>query len=166
MCMKVLLPIVLLVSLAASGCTGDAVRPDRQGPMGRVVDCPSDVEVVVLPEHSCGIVDLTDGTQLFFVRVQPPKTPALAPIVETGQDLGTATGFGGLVPIAQRTGREVIIVELPGVGHASPVLACPEVDGLSQAFAEDPRLTMQPVVDGLGACRDRIDVTVDVQVLS
>src|SRR5688572_25911082 len=134
MVMKSLLAISLLVSIAAVGCTEETGRPDRRVPVARVLDCPSDVEVVVLPQHSCGLVGLADGTELFFVRVHPPSGPTRPPIVETGQDLGTATGFGGLVPIAQRTGREVIIVELPGVGHASPVLACPEVDNLSEAF--------------------------------
>ena len=154
---RLLVAAVALTALVAACSHG----PSPTGPVAGSVACPDDVEVFVLAQHSCGMVDRSDGSQVFFLRVEPPQAPVGDPVLETGNDLGTAPGYGGLVPIAQRTGRELIIVDLPGVGHSLPLLACPAVDGLSAAMATDPAATRPLLVDAIGACHARTGVTLD-----
>lgn len=162
--MKRILVTVLAVSaLTATSLTGCSTDGEADSPGLRLSPCPDDVEVAVLAEHSCGYVDRSDGSSVFLLRVSPPEAPTRAPVVVTGTDLGTAPDYGGLVPIAQRTGREAIIVDLPGVGHSTPLLACPSVDGLSSAMAEAPEPKTTLLVEAIGVCRSRFDEVVDAQ---
>ncbi|MFC5179358.1 alpha/beta fold hydrolase [Nocardioides taihuensis] len=117
--------------------------------------CPDDVEVLVVPAHRCGVVVPEPGEpeEIFVVVVEPPVPSDAAPVLETGVDLGMTPAYGGLAPIAQRTGRRVVIVDLPGTGHSQPSLDCPEVESLGDATASDDpaRLT-----DAVAACRARL----------
>ena len=143
-------------------CTGS---PDgRDGPQRRAaftsVDCPEDVEIMVVPEHTCGYVTTSlasgDEIRLFVLQVEPPTPSTQAPIIETEGDLGTQAWYGGLAPIAQRTGRRLIVVDLQGIGHSTPLLDCPEVNALAASAAADPDQSRAAVVDAIGACHERI----------
>ena len=87
-------------------------------------------------------------------RASEPSTEP--PVIETGSDLGTQPIYGGLVPIAQRTGRRLIIVDLQGTGHSTPLLDCPEVNALATTVAADPGGSTATVVDAITACRERL----------
>ena len=154
----VVLALAGLVAGLVAGCSpDDGLDASRL----RVAHCPDDVEVAVLAAHSCGYLDRSDGSSIFVLRVSPPEPPTRSPVVITGTDLGTVPDYGGLVPVAQRTGREAIIVDLPGVGHSTPLLSCPSVDGLSSAMAEDPESAMPLLVEAIGVCRSRFTEVVD-----
>jgi pimeloyl-ACP methyl ester carboxylesterase len=156
-----LLVAATAVALVATGCTGSPSAP--RAAEARTAACPDDVEVSVLADHSCGEVVRADGSRIFFLRVEPPGPPVGNPVVETGNDLGTMPGYVGLAPIAQRTGRELVVVDLPGVGHSVPSLACPTVDRLSTAMADDPVATMPLVVDAIALCREAVHDQVAVR---
>lgn len=116
--------------------------------------CPADVEVEVVPEHSCGWVSAPMGEstqQVFVVVVEPPQASDAAPILETGTDLGMAPDYAGLAPIAQRTGRRTVIVDLPGTGHSVPSLDCSDAEALGDVAADSPAL-----VEAIGVCHDRL----------
>ena len=151
--------------LILGACTGSPDSPDSaDGPQGRAAftsaDCPDDVEIMVVPEHTCGYVTTHiaggDEIRLFVLQVEPPTPSTQAPIIETEGDLGTQAWYGGLAPIAQRTGRRLIVVDLQGVGHSTPLLDCPEVNALAATAAADPDESRAAVVAAIGACRKRI----------
>ena len=86
---------------------------DRPWPRRRrhqQVPCPDDVEVLVVPPHTCGFVtpDPEGPTRIFVVTVEPPTPTTASPVLETGVDLGMTPAYGGLALIAQRTGRRVV----------------------------------------------------------
>jgi pimeloyl-ACP methyl ester carboxylesterase len=145
--------------LALGACTHSADEPHR-GAAFTSVDCPDDVDIVVLPEHSCGYVTTRttggDDVRLFVLQVEPPTPSTQAPIIETEGDLGTQASYGGLAPIPQRTGRRLIIVDLQGVGHSTPLLDCPEVNALAATAAADPDESSAAVVGSIGACHERL----------
>lgn len=149
--------VVAVVMATVGGCTTEPTEPLRHGdgPVFAGRACPDDVEVLVVPAHRCGVVVPEPGglDEIFVVVVEPPVPSDAAPVLETGVDLGMIPDYGGLAPIAQRTGRRVVIVDLPGTGHSQPALDCPEVESLGDANAsENPaRLT-----DAVAACRARL----------
>lgn len=159
--MNRLLAVALASTMPLFSLTG-CFAPESPREQVRSIDCPSDVEAVVLPPHSCGYVDLDDGTSLFIVRVQPPESPTSNPVVELGTDLGTTPDYGGLVAVAQRTGRELVMVDMPGVGHSTPLLSCPEVDELSATLASTPDPASARLIEAIGACRQRTEEVVDI----
>lgn len=123
------------------------------------VACPADVEVAIVPPHTCGEVTITptegSAVRLFVTQVEPPEPSDRAPVLETGTDVGMVPGYGGLAPIAQRTGRQLIIVDLAGTGHSTPSLACPEVDAsptTATSALEDPS-----ILDAIESCRSRLE---------
>lgn len=123
------------------------------------IACPADVEVAVVPPHTCGEVTITPvegpDVRLFVTQVEPPEPSDRAPVLETGTDVGMVPGYGGLAPVAQRTGRRLIIVDLAGTGHSTPSLACPEVDAAgprATSALEDPS-----VLDAVASCRSRLE---------
>lgn len=145
--------------LALGACTDSPDEP-QPGAAFTSAKCPDDVDIVVVPEHSCGYVTtrVAGGGQvrLFVLQVEPPTPATQAPIIETGSDLGTQPFYGGLSPIPQRTGRRLIVVDLEGTGHSTPLLDCPEVNALAAPSAADPDQSSTAVVDAIGACRERL----------
>ncbi|GAA2126230.1 alpha/beta hydrolase [Nocardioides bigeumensis] len=143
--------------LTTTGCPGGEDGEPPRAAAGNAWEpqpCPSDVEVLVVPSHSCGWVEapLGDSAQQVFVVVVEPATPSDdAPILETGTDLGMVPNYAGLAPIAQRTGRRTAIVDLPGTGHSVPSLDCPDAEAVGDVSRDDPVL-----LDAIGDCRDRL----------
>ena len=158
-----LLRTVAAVALVAGvvGCTSTPDEPE--GPTFEAVACPDDVEVLVVAEHTCGFVvpEAGGAMKIFVVSVEPPSPSDLSPVLETGVDLGMTPGYGGLAPIAQRTGRRVVIVALPGTGYSEPSLDCPEVEALGDAADDDA------LVPAIRACRDRVEADgIDTDVVT
>ena len=146
----------LALATAMTGCTSSTDDRPRGGARYEQVPCPDDVEVLVVPPHTCGFVtpDPEGPTRIFVVTVEPPTPTTASPVLETGVDLGMTPAYGGLAPIAQRTGRRVVIVDLPGTGHSTPSLECREVESLGDAVArrQPARLT-----EAVAACRERLE---------
>ncbi len=142
------------ILLVATACSSSPERRPQAASYERV-DCPDDVEVLVVPAHECGFVtpDPDDSLRIFVVTVEPPQPSDLSPVLETGVDLGMTPAYGGLAPIAQRTGRRVVIVDLPGTGHSVPSLDCPQVEGLG-AVADEAA-----VVAAVKQCRDDVEAS-------
>ncbi|MBF4769903.1 alpha/beta hydrolase [Nocardioides agariphilus] len=149
---KARVAVALALLAVGTGCSSDPGEP-ASGPTYERVACPDDVEVLVVPEHECGFVrpDRDGSLQIFVVSVEPPEPSDLSPVLETGVDLGMTPSYGGLAPIAQRTGRRVVIVDLPGTGHSLPSLDCPGVDGLGDAAAESA------VIAAVEECRRQVE---------
>ena len=147
------LALVLLVGCSAS--TGPTPPATGADPRLEVVECPSDVEILVVPTHTCAFVVTTsrsgDEHKIFVLSVDPPVPNDLPPVLETGTDLGLTPTYGGLAPIAQRTGRRLVLVDLPGTGHSTPSLDCPELEALAvQPSADEVR-------GAVDECRHRLE---------
>lgn len=149
----------LLVATSACQAEGPAPGDPSRSVTGASTstECPEDVSAVVLAEHSCGYVTVTGGARLFWVRVEPPTPSRRAPVVETGLDLGVAPDYAGLAPVAQRTDRPLVIVDLRGTGHSTPSLACPEVDEVGPSYAADPAGSTVDLTAAVARCRSRLE---------
>lgn len=157
------LGVVLLLAaatgavLVTGGSAGDGPEDTGPGSDWATGPCPADVEVEVVPAHTCGWVPAPMGPmgestqQVFVVVVEPPRASDAAPILETGTDLGMAPDYAGLAPIAQRTGRRTVIVDLPGTGHSVPSLDCSDAEALGEVEGDSPEL-----VEAIGVCYDRL----------
>jgi pimeloyl-ACP methyl ester carboxylesterase len=146
--------------LPATACTA-LTSPRASASASYVtVRCPLDVEISVVPQHTCGKVALPAArgprTRIFVVQVEPPRPTDRAPVLETGTDAGMTPSYGGLAPIAQRTGRRVVIVDLPGAGHSTPSLDCPEVESLTRTSSAASATRDDAVISAIAACRSRV----------
>lgn len=157
-----------LVLLAA--CTFGSPDPDPAAtpePAYRATECPELVARSIIGEVECGRLSVPesrsvpDGRRIavHVTRVRPPglgvSDSAGAPLL-TFTGVGQRPNYGAIGPLAQRTGREVLIVDGRGVGHSEPALECPEVEGalsLTQS-AEDERADY---LAGVKACRSRLE---------
>jgi pimeloyl-ACP methyl ester carboxylesterase len=124
------------------------------------------IVMVIVP--ACGYLTVPErrdkpgdpSIRIFVIRIEPAggiERPD--PMVVVGETLGARIEYGGLVQVAQRTGRLAYIVDRRGTGLSEPTLDCPEVMEASQdALAmgsRDPRAAAV-LVDAIGACRDRL----------
>ncbi|HET6715160.1 MAG TPA: alpha/beta fold hydrolase [Actinomycetota bacterium] len=102
---------------------------------------------VILTEHSCGYLTVLEDRskpegrtiRLFVIRVRPPggsTTPD--PMLHGGVELATTADYGGIAPLAQRTHRELIILDQRGAAHSQPSLACPEVRAVAEQLIGAP----------------------------
>jgi pimeloyl-ACP methyl ester carboxylesterase len=120
----------------AAACTGGGASKPNFHPSVATVECPADIEVQVLAEHSCGHLTVLedrahpDGPtiRLLFLRVQPPEGPTEPePIASVGYEIAQAPDWGS-VGIAASSRRELVLLDQRGTGHSEPSLECPEVD--------------------------------------
>jgi pimeloyl-ACP methyl ester carboxylesterase len=141
---------VLLAALAAgtAGCHGDSRDETGTGPTTAVADgsgyattpCPEDVAVAVVGTVECGTLTVPESrpeagdpvsgadrtVRLLVVVVTPPGgTDHEDPMLVLGTEMATVPNYAGIVPLAQRTGRTVILLEPRGSAHSVPALACP-----------------------------------------
>jgi len=159
--------ILLLV-----GCIGDTTPAERsfRPTIEWVVECPRDVEIQMFTRHRCGyltvLADRSDpegGTvQLFVTEVYPAGEAPPASHVGSGfgSDLGRVTGIGDTANGVTRLNSIGYSLNLRGIGHSRPTLACPEAEGLDEADVAD-RLSGDPGVlssflDAVIACRERL----------
>jgi pimeloyl-ACP methyl ester carboxylesterase len=159
--------VVALTVAAVAGCVPrrgpDADAPSRVSLSA--TGCPEDVEAQIVARHDC--LDLavpaagqaSASVHLLVVRIGPPSAADDEPAVLLGTDYASRTDYGGVAPVAQRTGRVVYVVDQRGVGHSTPSLACPEVDALGGEVAgvvtADP-LTQSRVASAAASCRRRL----------
>ena len=159
---------LLALLFAASACTGGSTESADTRPSVRDVQCPQDVEVQLVVQHSCLMLTVPEDRskhagaeiRVFVVKIVPPDpSPASDPVLVLGGDLGEAAGFGGISPLSARVHRVAYVMEPRGVGHSEPTLACPEVDGLSAeaaaAATSDP-VFQSDFLSAVGACRERL----------
>ena len=163
----------LALAAALGACTPDA--PDAPAaPAGTAAsaadfaesECPADVASVVVGEVTCGFLTVPvdraapgRDVRLFVARISPPEVLHDDPMFVAGTDLASLPNYGGVAPLAQRVGREVIIMDTRGVGHSEPSLACPEVDAVREtalATATDDPQTRATFVDAVTSCHDRL----------
>lgn len=164
---------IALALLGTAACT-DSTDGSTGGvafrPTFAAVECPGDVSVAIVGDVSCGYLsvledrDDRDGrtVRVFVSRVMPAGEVPADPYMIVGGDLADATNYGGFAPAAERTGRELIMIDARGVGHSEPSLACPEVDELSievlEAPADDPA-TRADFLDAVADCYERVTST-------
>ena len=100
-----------------------------------------------------------NDVRLFVARIEPPEVLHDDPMFVAGTDLANLPNYGGIAPLAQRVGREVILMDTRGVGHSEPSLACPEVDEIratTLATATDDEQTRTTFLDAVAACHERL----------
>ena len=107
------------------------------------VDCPDEVAVVMVVVPACGYLtvperhDQPDGNtiRVFVIRIEPAEGPTSSDaMVVVGETLGARIEYGGLVQLAQRTGRTAYVVDRRGTGLSNPHLECPEVTAAAPAI--------------------------------
>lgn len=159
--------VALLVVLPACIGSGGEAETAAFRPTYAETECPSDVASGVVGDLSCGYLTvLEDRSQpggrtvrLFVARVMPAGDVAPDPYFVAGTDIADLLIYGGLAPAAERTGRELIMMDARGVGHSQPSLACPEVDTLSldvlAAPTDDPSVRAS-FLDAVEACYERV----------
>ena len=133
------------------------------------VDCPDEVTVVMVVVPRCGYLtvpesrDRLDGrtVRVFVIRIDPVEaTPPADAMVVTGETLGGRIDYGGVVPLANRSGRVVYIVDRRGTGFSEPELSCPEIAAATPASLQHPTAdpaAIEPVIAAVKACRERLE---------
>jgi pimeloyl-ACP methyl ester carboxylesterase len=144
-----------------------------------VVECPGAVlEGIGLP-MACGYLTVPENRsahesgsiRLFVTRTQPSKGSRVAddPVLLLGADLGWTPMYAvevgwrpvepGFALLPDRVGRDVINLDLRGVGLSEPNLFCGEVEALLQtdpgASTGDPD-SRDALLDAVTACHDRL----------
>ena len=175
--MRRLAVVSLAIVMSLGGCTsaGDTDDSEPEAPPAgatasaadfEATDCPADVASVVVGEVRCGYLTVPEDraapgneVRLFVARIEPPEVQHEDPMLVAGTDLANLPNYGGIAPLAQRVGREVIIIDTRGVGHSEPSLVCPEVDEIrttALAAATDDRQTRATFLDAVTACHARL----------
>lgn len=161
--------LVAAVAVAVTGCTSSAPSREVDRRAVSAVDCPADVSTLLVAEATCGYLTVPEDRaapgrtiRLFVTRVPAPveATPA-EPILVVGTDLGDTPNIAGIAPLAQRTGREVIVLDPRGVGRSEPALTCPEVRDvapLALATAVDDPSTRAAFLGAVSDCHQRLTV--------
>jgi pimeloyl-ACP methyl ester carboxylesterase len=104
---------------------------------------------------------------IFVIRIEPTEgVTAGDSMVVVGETLGARIEYGGLVQLAQRTGRTVYVVDRRGTGLSEPRLECPEVTTAAHTILALPTRDADAAaaVDAaVRACRSRLtDAGIDV----
>jgi pimeloyl-ACP methyl ester carboxylesterase len=132
------------------------------------------VRAVILAAVTCGYLTVPENRahpgrtiRLLVTRIQPPAgTPRAEPLLRVGTDLAGTPNYAGTSPMAQRAGREVIILDARGTAHSEPSLDCPEVAALNErtlAAATDDPATRTAYLDAVAACHRRLtDAGIDL----
>lgn len=131
-----------------TACFGDGQEDAGPSPVaGRSITstevaCADDIRGTVLGDVGCLLVTVPlvrdasgastavddDGTvRVHVTRLSPPGGSSDRPPILVVPSPTSTPNYLGLSPMAQRTRREVVIVDARGTGHSEPVLSCPEV---------------------------------------
>ena len=165
----------LALTIGLSACTADGPAADTTSDAAATsaspadfaeTECPADVASVVVGEVTCGFLTVPEDraaagndVRLFVARIEPPEVLHDDPMFVAGTDLASLPNYGGIAPLAQRVGREVILMDTRGVGHSEPSLACPEVDEIratTLATPTDDERTRTTFLDAVTACHERL----------
>jgi pimeloyl-ACP methyl ester carboxylesterase len=145
--------VVLVAASALTACTGDDPANRRQPGTSALtaVECPADVRTAIVGGLDCAYLRVPEnrdrpgsGDVKIFVATlaAPAGSGKRDPLLVTS--LANQPNYGGIAPLAQRLGRDVIIVDTRGAGHSTPSLDCPEV------AAAAPRIWTRPTGDAAG----------------
>jgi len=161
----------LLVWLAGVvTATFDRARATSEAftPTFETVPCPRDVTKGIRNEVSCGYLKVPQDRsnpngatiRVFFTTIQPPEgNPSPDPMFVAGSDLSWAWfDYAGVAPMAERTHREVIIMDQRGLGHSVPNLYCYELQWLKdpQLAPLGTRRMETEFLEAVQACHDRL----------
>ncbi len=158
-----------------SGCTSDGDQPPAGSGAGSGVavapeldetDCPDDIANEVVSEVSCSYLkvpeDRSDPARTIDVmvgRITPSEMVHDDPMLVVGTDLASSPNYGGIAPLAERVGREVIIMDTRGVGRSRPNLDCTELASLretSLTTATNDPATRIAYLEAVSECYDRL----------
>lgn len=140
-------PDILRAVVGAVDCRYVVVREQR----GEVGSSPS----VTAGESS---------VRVHVTRIRPPDgTASGAPLLVAGTHIGATPNYLGIAPLAQRTGRDVLVVDLRGTGHSQPSLDCPEVhEAVEAGLATESVQAAAAAATTVAACARRLrDAGVD-----
>jgi pimeloyl-ACP methyl ester carboxylesterase len=169
-------PSLLLAATAALCVVGVAARcdGDDREPEYASAPCPPDVSAVIIADVTCGYLRVPENrahpgrsVRLLVTRIQPPLgTQPAEPVLRVGTDIAGVPNYAGTSPMAQRVGREVIILDARGTAHSQPSLDCPEVTALNErtlATATDNPAIRGVYLDAVAACHRRLsDAGIDL----
>lgn len=156
------------LALSTAACTDDDPAPAAAEASAYAdAPCPADVGSLVVGDVICGYLAVPENRaepermiRLFVVRVPAPDgDPDAEPIFVAGTDIADVPNIAGIAPMAQRTGREVIILDPRGLGHSEPALGCPEVSalaGLTLETATDDPTTRTEFLRAVSVCHERL----------
>jgi len=130
-------------------------------------ECPVEVSSVVFGDVTCGYLTVPENRagsgadiRVFVTRVKPAGDTTLSePVLVIGTELGSVPNYGGIAPLAERVGREVVIVDTRGTGHSEPALECPEVEDLALpavAVGTDDESAQRDFLEAVGTCHGRL----------
>jgi pimeloyl-ACP methyl ester carboxylesterase len=165
------LAALCLVVLGA--CTFGGDTQSNEGAAGSApsftpTECPPEVASGAFGDVTCGFVtvpenrfDPTRTVDVFVTRIVPPggATGGREPILVVGSDQANTPNYVGISPLAQRTGREVVIVDSRGTAHSVPSLDCPEVHAASARqleAAQERDAERNEYLDAVRACREHL----------
>jgi pimeloyl-ACP methyl ester carboxylesterase len=156
----------VVVSLLLSACTenshasaSSALVPSR---------CPADVSDAVVGTVQCAYLTVPESRahgqdssvrqiKVFVAVLRAEGGAGREPILVPS--LAGTPGYGGIAPMVQRTGRDVIIVDTRGVAHSRPALYCPHVvaslRGSWDSATRDPG-TRSALLGAVSACHDTL----------
>jgi pimeloyl-ACP methyl ester carboxylesterase len=159
--------LVAAALVLATACTGGRSSAPSS-PTLTLVDCPQDVQIQLLVQHSCGYLTVPESrsqpqrrsVQLFVVKISPPdQHPRPDPVLILGDEIGAVPNYGKLQGEAARLHRVVFILDERGSGHSRPGLACREFDRVSSdgliAPTGDPSLRRR-LLAAVAECRSRL----------
>ena len=121
----------------ASACTGSAPESSASRPRFEAINCPIEVSTAILLEHRCGFLTVPEDRskpagrtiEVFAVVVEPPGQDAPPdPLFSLGGELGEVLDYGGIVGVAERVHRRLVLMEPRGTLRSEPSLVCPEVE--------------------------------------
>jgi pimeloyl-ACP methyl ester carboxylesterase len=172
----------LILVLAACSTAVQSRKPsDTDVPATyEAVECPTDVRIhpdaggldmtcgyLTVPERRSGMSDRT--IRLFVTRTSPSQATSAEPLLLLAGELGWSgfygveAGWGPIDPgyslLPDEVHREVINLDLRGVGRSEPNLFCGEVEALRLdnpgTSAGDPAF-LSDLTDAVAACRERL----------
>ena len=152
--------------LTVSACSLGAPKPSQSMPARNPapVECPDDVAGAVVGEIDCAMFTVPESrqpdggdrtVQLFVATVRAPKAAPARPDPVLVTSLSSQPNYAGIAPLAQRVGRDVVMVDTRGTGHSLPSLECPEVDRTDAGVWAEPDPT-GVLVEAVQQCHARL----------
>ena len=126
-------------------------------------ECPDDVAGAVVSEVDCAMFTVPESrqqggdrvVQLFVATMRAPKAAPVRPDPVLVTSLSSQPNYAGIAPLAQRVGRDVVLVDTRGTGHSLPSLECPEVDRTDPGVWAEPDPT-GVLADAVQQCHARL----------
>jgi hypothetical protein len=124
------LATVAVTLLTVSACSLGAPKssPSMPGQNPAPAECPDDVAGAVVSEVDCAMFTVPESrqqggdrvVQLFVATVRAPKAAPVRPDPVLVTSLSSQPNYAGIAPLAQRVGRDVVLVDTRGTGTRCP----------------------------------------------